>query len=148
MFSGTAGKPCINQYLAALAYLPSKHVLWLKTCLPRTADHILGQKHVCFERKFQFVSFACLQAKLVTVLNNEITVSKIKVWQGCFHLCESNMHVTWINAVQTFVIQMKAYLAELSLSLRVDVLLTDVLFPFERDSRCARSTVRWRTCKC
>ena len=35
MFSGTAGKPCINQYLAALVYLPRKHVLWLITRLPR-----------------------------------------------------------------------------------------------------------------
>ena len=65
MFSGTAGTPCISQYLAAVAYLPSKHVSWFKTCLPIPADHILGQKHLCFKRKFQFVCSACLQGTLV-----------------------------------------------------------------------------------
>ena len=65
MFSGSGGKPFINHYLAALAYRPSKHVLWLKISLPRPADHILGQKHVRFERKCQFVCLACLKATLV-----------------------------------------------------------------------------------
>ena len=62
-------KDIFFSFICALAYPPSTYVLWLKPCLPRPADNILGQKKVCFERTFQFVCFACLQATLVNLPN-------------------------------------------------------------------------------
>ena len=83
----------VHQPISGYLSLPSKQTCFIvKKCLPRPADHILRQKHVCYKRKFQFVCLACLQATLVCQCCQRRALSEFIF---AFH----------INVVRTFVRQ-------------------------------------------